>query len=161
MWSSQPCSSIGNISQGKIAGAAVSFPCICNRNVFPCWSPFDIFWNHVFMLVAGDIELHGISFSSYSVWFMNYMNCRDSVVPLIVKSVKNPRSAVCKTALMTCADIFKAYGDLMVDSIDLLVCIAIQMCYLVFLCKLLSFWKHLFLSNVFTVSAIVSKSFTR
>lgn len=70
---------------------------------------------------------------------MNYMNCRDSVVPLIVKSVKNPRSAVCKTALMTCADIFKAYGDLMVDSIDLLVCIAIQMCYLVFLCKLKSF----------------------
>uniref|UniRef100_A0A0D9XA63 TOG domain-containing protein n=1 Tax=Leersia perrieri TaxID=77586 RepID=A0A0D9XA63_9ORYZ len=40
------------------------------------------------------------------------------LVPLIVKSVKNPRSAVCKTALMTCADIFKAYGDLMVDSID-------------------------------------------
>ncbi|KAG8048081.1 hypothetical protein GUJ93_ZPchr0008g12557 [Zizania palustris] len=42
----------------------------------------------------------------------------ESLVPLIVKSVKNPRSAVCKTALMTCADIFKAYGDLLVDSID-------------------------------------------
>uniref|UniRef100_A0A0E0NDJ8 TOG domain-containing protein n=1 Tax=Oryza rufipogon TaxID=4529 RepID=A0A0E0NDJ8_ORYRU len=42
----------------------------------------------------------------------------EPLVPLIVKSVKNPRSAVCKTALMTCADIFKAYGDLMVDSID-------------------------------------------
>ncbi|XP_066331014.1 uncharacterized protein [Miscanthus floridulus] len=42
----------------------------------------------------------------------------EHLVPLIVKSVKNPRSAVCKTALMTCADIFKAYGDLMVDSID-------------------------------------------
>jgi hypothetical protein len=38
-----------------------------------------------------------------------------------VKSVKNPRSALCKTALMTCADIFKAYGELMVDSVDLLV----------------------------------------
>ncbi|KAK3123972.1 hypothetical protein QOZ80_8AG0638760 [Eleusine coracana subsp. coracana] len=44
----------------------------------------------------------------------------EPLVPLIVKSVKNPRSAVCKTALMTCADVFKAYGDLMVDSIDLL-----------------------------------------
>jgi len=44
-----------------------------------------------------------------------------------VKSVKNPRSAVCKTALMTCADIFKAYGDLMVDSIDPLVSIAVHL----------------------------------
>ncbi|XP_015698149.1 uncharacterized protein LOC102712941 [Oryza brachyantha] len=42
----------------------------------------------------------------------------ETLVPLIVKSVKNPRSAVCKTALMTCADIFKAYGDIMVDLID-------------------------------------------
>ncbi|XP_047093886.1 uncharacterized protein LOC124706183 isoform X2 [Lolium rigidum] len=44
----------------------------------------------------------------------------EPLVPLVVKSVKNPRSALCKTALMTCADIFKAYGELMVDSIDLL-----------------------------------------
>ncbi|KAL5662643.1 hypothetical protein ACJX0J_029768 [Zea mays] len=42
----------------------------------------------------------------------------EPLVPLIVKSVKNPRSAVCKTALMTCADIFKVYGDLLVESID-------------------------------------------
>ena len=47
-----------------------------------------------------------------------------------MKSVKNPRSAVCKTALMTCADIFKAYGDLMVDSIDPLVSIAIHLNFL-------------------------------
>ncbi|VAI74423.1 unnamed protein product [Triticum turgidum subsp. durum] len=44
----------------------------------------------------------------------------EPLVPLIVKSVKNPRSALCKTALMTCADIFKAYGEQMVDLIDLL-----------------------------------------
>jgi hypothetical protein len=31
---------------------------------------------------------------------------------------------------MTCADIFKAYGDLIVDSIDPLVCIAIWIYYL-------------------------------
>ena len=61
---------------------------------------------------------------------MNYLNCREPLVPLIVKSVKNPRSAVCKTALMTCSDIFKAYGDLIVDSIDPLVGIAIQIFYL-------------------------------
>lgn len=91
------------------------------------------------MLVTSGIELHVISFVSCSVRCMNYFNCRESLVPLIVKSVKNPRSAVCKTALMTCADIFKAYGDMMVDSIDPLVCIAIQICYLVFLYKLYSF----------------------
>jgi hypothetical protein len=59
---------------------------------------------------------------------MNSFNRREPLVPLIVKSVKNPRSAVCKTALMTCADVFKAYDDLMVDSIDLLVYIAILNC---------------------------------
>ncbi|XP_044465210.1 uncharacterized protein LOC123195518 [Mangifera indica] len=40
------------------------------------------------------------------------------VIPLIVKSLKNPRSAVCKTALMTAADIFSAYNDHMIDSLD-------------------------------------------
>jgi hypothetical protein len=42
----------------------------------------------------------------------------ETLVPLLVKSVKDPRSDVCKTALMTCTDIFKANGDLMVNSID-------------------------------------------
>ncbi|XP_076927930.1 uncharacterized protein LOC143591670 [Bidens hawaiensis] len=42
----------------------------------------------------------------------------DNVISLIVKALKNPRSAVCKTAIMTCADIFKAYGDLITDSLD-------------------------------------------
>ena len=37
----------------------------------------------------------------------------ETLVILIMKSVKDPRSVVCKTALMTCADIFKAYGALM------------------------------------------------
>ncbi|KAH7660148.1 CLASP N-terminal domain-containing protein [Dioscorea alata] len=41
-----------------------------------------------------------------------------SVIPLIVKSLKNPRSAVCKTAIMTSADIFKVYGDVIIDSVD-------------------------------------------
>ncbi|KAL7135787.1 hypothetical protein ABFS83_11G122000 [Erythranthe nasuta] len=40
------------------------------------------------------------------------------VISLIVKSLKNPRSAVCKTAIMTCADIFKAYNDDTIDSVD-------------------------------------------
>lgn len=40
------------------------------------------------------------------------------LIPLIVKSLKNPRSAVCKTAIMTSADIFKVYGDLTVDLFD-------------------------------------------
>ncbi|XP_077222745.1 uncharacterized protein LOC143856425 [Tasmannia lanceolata] len=41
-----------------------------------------------------------------------------NVISLIVKSLKNPRSAVCKTAIMTSADIFKVYSDHIVDSLD-------------------------------------------
>lgn len=41
-----------------------------------------------------------------------------NVITLIVKSLKNPRSAVCKTAIMTSSDIFKAYGDDIIDSLD-------------------------------------------
>ncbi|XP_022150140.1 uncharacterized protein LOC111018391 [Momordica charantia] len=40
------------------------------------------------------------------------------VISLLVKSMKNPRSAVCKTALMTTADIFSAYNDKMIESLD-------------------------------------------
>lgn len=40
------------------------------------------------------------------------------VIPLVVKSLKNPRSAVCKTAIMTAADIFSTYNDHMIDSLD-------------------------------------------
>ncbi|KAJ8749880.1 hypothetical protein K2173_013795 [Erythroxylum novogranatense] len=40
------------------------------------------------------------------------------VILLIVKSLKNPRSAVCKTAIMTSADLFHAYGDCMIESLD-------------------------------------------
>nr|XP_043634413.1 uncharacterized protein LOC122605522 [Erigeron canadensis]XP_043634415.1 uncharacterized protein LOC122605522 [Erigeron canadensis] len=42
----------------------------------------------------------------------------DKVIPLIVKSLKNPRSAVCKTSIMTSADIFKAFGDQVIDLLD-------------------------------------------
>ncbi|KAM7267378.1 hypothetical protein ACFE04_009544 [Oxalis oulophora] len=40
------------------------------------------------------------------------------VIALIVKSLKNPRSAVCKTAIMTSADIFQAYSDGVIDFLD-------------------------------------------
>ncbi|KAL7100731.1 hypothetical protein ACP275_08G013300 [Erythranthe tilingii] len=40
------------------------------------------------------------------------------VISLILKSMKNPRSALCKTAIMTSADIFKAYNDDIIDSLD-------------------------------------------
>ncbi|KAF5765977.1 putative armadillo-like helical, CLASP domain, TOG domain-containing protein [Helianthus annuus] len=42
----------------------------------------------------------------------------DNVISLVVKALKNPRSAVCKTAIMTCADIFKAFRDNVIDSLD-------------------------------------------
>ncbi|XP_012460091.1 uncharacterized protein LOC105780354 [Gossypium raimondii] len=40
------------------------------------------------------------------------------LIPLVVKSLKNPRSAVCKTAIMTSANIFSAYNDDLIDSLD-------------------------------------------
>ncbi|KAL8475523.1 hypothetical protein ACS0TY_028253 [Phlomoides rotata] len=40
------------------------------------------------------------------------------VISLVLKSLKNPRSALCKTAIMTSADIFKAYNDDIIDSLD-------------------------------------------
>ncbi|KAK7300709.1 hypothetical protein RJT34_11557 [Clitoria ternatea] len=40
------------------------------------------------------------------------------VITFIAKSLKSPRSAVCKTAIMTSADIFSAYNDLIIDSLD-------------------------------------------
>ncbi|KAL1531651.1 hypothetical protein AAHA92_31768 [Salvia divinorum] len=42
----------------------------------------------------------------------------EEVISLVVKSLKNPRSAVCKTAIMTAADLFKAYKDSIIDSLD-------------------------------------------
>ncbi|KAK9011673.1 hypothetical protein V6N11_044518 [Hibiscus sabdariffa] len=40
------------------------------------------------------------------------------LIPLVVKSLKNPRSAVCKTAIMASTDIFNAYNDDLIDSLD-------------------------------------------
>ncbi|KAL2613079.1 hypothetical protein R1flu_024771 [Riccia fluitans] len=42
----------------------------------------------------------------------------NDVVALVVKAVKNPRSALCKTAIMASADLFKAYNDEMLDILD-------------------------------------------
>lgn len=36
----------------------------------------------------------------------------------MTKSVKNPRSALCKTAIMACADIFKSYHEHLLDILD-------------------------------------------
>ncbi|KAF3444675.1 hypothetical protein FNV43_RR14368 [Rhamnella rubrinervis] len=46
------------------------------------------------------------------------LNILGDVISLVVKSLKNPRSAVCKTAIMTSADIFNAYKDLIIESLD-------------------------------------------
>ncbi|KAH0730625.1 hypothetical protein KY285_003850 [Solanum tuberosum] len=40
----------------------------------------------------------------------------DKVLLVIVKSMKNPRSALCKTSVMASADIFKAFGDELFES---------------------------------------------
>ncbi|XP_071730454.1 uncharacterized protein [Rutidosis leptorrhynchoides] len=41
----------------------------------------------------------------------------DKVVTILVKSMKNPRSALCKTSIMAASDLFKSYGDKLLDLI--------------------------------------------
>ncbi|CAI9118809.1 OLC1v1020425C1 [Oldenlandia corymbosa var. corymbosa] len=40
----------------------------------------------------------------------------DKVMLIIVKAMKNPRSALCKTSIMASSDIFKAFGDKLLES---------------------------------------------
>ncbi|KAL3680067.1 hypothetical protein R1sor_023023 [Riccia sorocarpa] len=42
----------------------------------------------------------------------------NEVLALVVKAVKNPRSALCKTAIMASSDLLKAYNDEMLDILD-------------------------------------------
>lgn len=41
---------------------------------------------------------------------------REKVMLVLVKAMKNPRSALCKTSIMASSDIFKAFGDKLLDS---------------------------------------------
>jgi hypothetical protein len=40
---------------------------------------------------------------------------RDKIVLVVVKAMKNPRSALCKTSIMAASDIFNAFGDKLFD----------------------------------------------
>ncbi|KAJ6319065.1 hypothetical protein OIU76_014412 [Salix suchowensis] len=40
----------------------------------------------------------------------------EKVVLVVVKAMKNPRSALCKTSIMASSDIFKVFGDQLLDS---------------------------------------------
>jgi len=40
---------------------------------------------------------------------------RGNIVLVVAKTMKNPRSALCKTAIMAAADIFNASGDKLLD----------------------------------------------
>ncbi|KAJ6722086.1 ARM REPEAT SUPERFAMILY PROTEIN [Salix viminalis] len=42
----------------------------------------------------------------------------EKVMLVVVKAMKNPRSALCKTAIMASSDIFNAFGDQLLDSTD-------------------------------------------
>ncbi|KAK6913774.1 hypothetical protein RJ641_021095 [Dillenia turbinata] len=42
----------------------------------------------------------------------------EKVVMILVKAIKNPRSALCKTSLMAASDIFKAFGDNLLEFTD-------------------------------------------
>uniref|UniRef100_A0A6N2K2K6 TOG domain-containing protein n=1 Tax=Salix viminalis TaxID=40686 RepID=A0A6N2K2K6_SALVM len=45
-----------------------------------------------------------------------YVLYREKVVLVVVKAMKNPRSALCKTSIMASSDIFKVFGDQLLDS---------------------------------------------
>lgn len=64
------------------------------------------------------------------------MPYRDEILKLIVKCLKNPRSAVCKTAIMTSSDIFKAYNDSIIESFDPLVSFVISLLVFLYFCIL-------------------------
>lgn len=40
----------------------------------------------------------------------------DKLMAVVVKAMKNPRSALCKTSIMAASDIFSAFGDKLLDS---------------------------------------------
>lgn len=40
---------------------------------------------------------------------------REKVVMVLVKSMKNPRSALCKTSILAASDLFKSYGDKLLE----------------------------------------------
>ncbi|KAL5987564.1 hypothetical protein ACLOJK_035312 [Asimina triloba] len=62
-------------------------------------------------------EIEDVDSSLHKDWTLR-IGFWGNVISLIVKSLKNPRSAVCKTAIMTSADIFSAYRDDIIDSLD-------------------------------------------
>ena len=40
---------------------------------------------------------------------------REKVVLVVTKTMKNPRSALCKTSIMAASDIFNAFGDKLLE----------------------------------------------
>ena len=40
---------------------------------------------------------------------------RGKIVLVVAKTMRNPRSALCKTAIMAAADIFSAFGDKLLE----------------------------------------------
>jgi hypothetical protein len=63
-------------------------------------------------------------------FLINFLCDRDKVVVLVTKSMKNPRSALCKTAIMSSADIFKGYPEHLLDILDPLVHACFIACFL-------------------------------
>lgn len=43
---------------------------------------------------------------------------RENVLLVMVKALKNPRSALCKTAIMASTDIFHSFGNTLLSALD-------------------------------------------
>lgn len=89
---------------------------------------------------------------------------------VVVKAMKNPRSALCKTSIMASSDIFNAFGDKLLDSnsdaFDNLVCVYLSVFFLQspillpysFLMIVISDWFNLLL---LTATPATDESFSR
>lgn len=55
----------------------------------------------------------GTEFAKHGCLFYLY---REKVMLVVVKAMKNPRSALCKTSIMASSDIFNAFGDKLLDA---------------------------------------------
>lgn len=98
VWVTEQCQAFCTISRSSSGSFLVSlFDLIL---CFFLWQNYNYFT--VFCL--GFLYLHTINV------------CREKVLLVLVKVMKSPRSALIKTSIMTSSDIFKAFGDNLIDS---------------------------------------------
>ena len=98
-----------------------AYDCCVHANAMACF----IVKLHLEKHMVGGVFIYSCKLSSTIMWWkfllINFLCARDKVVVLVTESMKNPQSALCKTAIMSSADIFKGYPEHVIDILDPLV----------------------------------------